>query len=92
MPIERRRLLYRGQVQGVGFRYTAHRLSREFPVAGYVRNLRDGSVELVVEGEEPHVLSFLSAISRDMGYFIREVVEEKEPVTPTPMQNFTIRF
>jgi len=39
---------YRGCVQGVGFRYTARRLAEGFPVAGYVRNLSSGEVELVI--------------------------------------------
>ena len=47
---------YRGRVQGVGFRYTARTVAAGYAVQGFVRNLPDGGVQLVVEGaadEEP---------------------------------------
>jgi acylphosphatase len=50
MGNDRRRVLYSGHVQGVGFRWTAQRTLQGLPVTGYVRNLADGRVELVVEG------------------------------------------
>ena len=44
---------YSGQVQGVGFRYTAQRLAEGYAVSGYVRNLPEGDVELVAEYRGP---------------------------------------
>ena len=48
----RRRLtvFYSGQVQGVGFRYTAKTVATGFEITGTIRNLPDGRVELVAEG------------------------------------------
>ena len=47
---ERRVVHYSGRVQGVGFRYTVRTLATRFAVTGFVRNLADGRVQLVVEG------------------------------------------
>ncbi len=50
MALERRLIHFGGVVQGVGFRYTTVKLAEGLPVAGSVRNLADGRVELIVEG------------------------------------------
>jgi acylphosphatase len=51
MAPERRRILYSGNVQGVGFRWRAASVVEGLPISGYVRNLSDGRVEVVIEGE-----------------------------------------
>jgi acylphosphatase len=55
-------VFYEGRVQGVGFRYTARRVASGYDVAGYVRNLPDGRVELVASGEPEEVDEFLVAM------------------------------
>ena len=92
MTTERHRVWYDGRVQGVGFRYTARSLARGFPVAGYVRNLPDGRVELVVEGEAAAVASFLEAIDREMGPNIHDVQAQALPLDEPLPPGFTIRF
>lgn len=69
----RMNILYSGQVQGVGFRYTAMRAAAGFEVTGSVRNLPDGRVELVAEGRAEELNAFRQAI-RDagLGHFIRD--------------------
>ena len=54
-----------GQVQGVGFRYAVARLAREQKLTGYVKNLEDGRVEVVVEGEQQAIQQLEKAI-RDL--------------------------
>ncbi|MDI3403956.1 acylphosphatase [Streptomyces cavernicola] len=51
----RKRVVVTGEVQGVFFRDTCRRTALEYRVAGWVRNLPDGSVEAVFEGEPHHV-------------------------------------
>jgi len=92
MPIERRRVLYRGRVQGVGFRYTARRLAAGFSVAGFVRNLPEGQVELVVEGEPAEVDRFLDAIAREMGRRVAGVNVEALSAGSEPLEGFAIRY
>jgi acylphosphatase len=75
-----KRVTYSGRVQGVGFRYTARRIASEFPVGGYVRNLRNGDVELVAEGDKTHVTAFLNAVAEHMqGYINGTVILDAEP-------------
>ena len=57
---------YSGRVQGVGFRFTAERFANDYGVKGYVKNLPDGRVELVAEGEEETVKQFLKALGEDL--------------------------
>jgi len=59
-------IIYSGQVQGVGFRYTTKAVATGFEVAGTVRNLPDGRVELVAEGARAELEGFRAAI-RDAG-------------------------
>jgi acylphosphatase len=68
MTANRRRLhiFYSGHVQGVGFRYTVKTVATGFDVMGTVRNLSDGRVELVAEGEPAELKAFQQAI-RDEG-------------------------
>ncbi|MFA7255381.1 MAG: acylphosphatase [Candidatus Omnitrophota bacterium] len=74
MSTKRMQLFFSGTVQGVGFRFTAERLARRFPVTGFVRNLDDGRVEVTAEGEEPSLVEFLSALRESgMKDYIRDV-------------------
>ncbi len=68
----RMRVFYSGNVQGVGFRYTARSAAAGFEVTGIVRNLPDGRVELVAEGMSDELEAFQRAI-RESGleHFIR---------------------
>ena len=70
--MQRRTYTFGGHVQGVGFRYTAQTLARNHPVTGYVRNLPDGTVEMVAEGEEKDLDALLDAIRRQMEGFIKK--------------------
>lgn len=67
----RRRVLYQGRVQGVGFRYTTASIARRYPVVGFVRNLPDGSVELLAEAEPSVLELFLADIASEFARNIR---------------------
>ena len=72
MKRQRLQVFYSGRVQGVGFRYTVKALAQGFEVAGVVRNLPDGRVELVAEGERSELDAFRKAIQdSELGHFIR---------------------
>jgi acylphosphatase len=75
------RVVYTGRVQGVGFRYRAVEIARDFPVSGWVKNLPTGQVELWAEGNEDQVNAFLAAIRGNWGSFIRSEQADWEPAT-----------
>jgi acylphosphatase len=81
---------YSGHVQGVGFRYTAQRVAERYPVAGYVRNLPGGDVELVAEGPEAEVGAFLGALAQRMAAHIERSTVRDE--TPAGLRGFQIRY
>lgn len=84
-----RRALVSGRVQGVGFRFFAERAARSAGVKGWVRNLPDGRVETVAEGEEDAVSRYLEKIGR--GPFGGSVAGlQVEEHTPQGFQRFEI--
>jgi acylphosphatase len=66
MSRQRMTVFYSGRVQGVGFRYTVKSITTGYEVTGTVRNLADGRVELIAEGEGDELAAFRGAI-RDSG-------------------------
>ena len=85
MSRQRRLIHFSGTVQGVGFRYTTLRLARGFNVTGYVRNLPDGRVEMLVEGPADQIKDLLAAVADRMGHYIRETTQQ----TSEPTGQFT---
>jgi acylphosphatase len=92
--ITRKRLTvyYSGRVQGVGFRYTVREVACGYEVTGHVRNLPDGRVELVAEGDENELKAFLDGV-RDAGLAGHIRHEETHWQPPTgEFGGFEIRF
>jgi acylphosphatase len=73
------RCLFFGNVQGVNFRYNTYRTAQQFGVTGYVRNLVDGTVELVAEGPPKTVEDFIAAVERRMQGFIHRKQVDSSP-------------
>jgi acylphosphatase len=86
----RRDLLFHGRVQGVGFRYTTRDIASRYTVTGYVQNLPDGRVRLVVEGAKPEVDRFIAAVTTEMASYIHGQDEESGRATGE-FANFTVR-
>lgn len=64
---------FTGRVQGVGFRYAALQVAREFDVSGFVANLPDGRVLLEAEGTPHEVNAFITAVHERMDGYVRKV-------------------
>jgi acylphosphatase len=75
--MKRMTVWYAGRVQGVGFRATVRQVAQGYDVTGRVRNLPDGRVELVAEGEEKELCAFLQGIEESgLSHFIANRSEE----------------
>ncbi|HVX09649.1 MAG TPA: acylphosphatase [Pirellulales bacterium] len=88
---ERREIHYRGRVQGVGFRFTTREIAERFEVAGFVENLSDGRVHLVVEGDPAELDRFLAAVAQRLDRYIEEVDDRKQSPDGEFDGLFTIR-
>jgi acylphosphatase len=62
MSLSSRRYLVSGTVQGVGYRAFAQRVARELSLAGWVRNLPDGTVEALAHGPTPRLKRFATEL------------------------------
>ena len=87
----RRTVHFSGHVQGVGFRYTVARLARSFAVTGYVRNLPNGEVELVVEASSDVAEAFVGAVAARMEDYISNTRSDMSSATGE-FGSFDIRF
>ena len=59
-------------MQGVGFRWRVCRVADEHAVTGWIRNLADGQVELVAEGETEVVQDFLASVAERLDRHIEQ--------------------
>jgi len=75
-------VIFKGRVQGVGFRYTTQRIADRYDLTGYVRNLPDGTVEALVQGTEPNIQACMDEIGEYFGGYIRDIKATDQPVNP----------
>ena len=87
------RFVAKGRVQGVGYRATIHRtVCRDLPkIKGYVKNLRDKTVEIVAEGtqEELELIEIIAREGSTMGH-VSELLIDKDYMVGAPLISFTI--
>jgi acylphosphatase len=74
-------IIYAGRVQGVGFRFAAKRIADSSGITGRVKNLSNGKVEIVAEGERPDVERFLGAVAEEMSGCIADQVTDWQKAT-----------
>ena len=84
------RVVVRGAVQGVGYRYAAVAAAERLNVAGWVRNRRDGTVEALLHGSEDAVAAMIAWCRR--GPSAAHVIEvEVSEASSEPLADFTLR-
>ncbi len=75
-------ILFSGQVQGVGFRYTTHRTAERYCLTGFVRNLPDGDVEMLAQGLEPDIDHCIADIQDYFAGYIQDTKIDPVPHNP----------
>lgn len=84
-------VIFAGTVQGVGFRFTAHRIANHHDLTGFVRNLPDGTVEMLAQGKPEDIDNCIQDIKESFGGYIRKT--EIEDTAPNPRHtDFKITF
>lgn len=75
-------IIFKGRVQGVGFRYTTQRAASRYELAGYVKNCPDGTVEALLQGTEPNIQACLDDVKEAFGGYLREINTTEQSVNP----------
>ncbi len=85
-----RRIIVHGMVQGVGFRMFVHRVGKRHGLTGDVRNLHDGTVEIVAEGPSDGMEEFIEEVREGPSMAYVERLEIHEIAPAGRYQTFTI--
>ena len=95
----RKRFVFNGRVQGVGFRYLTRRTRRAadlIGVTGWVRNELDGSVTMEIQGTEEQIKGVMLSLKHMIikrGRYVRiESIDEKEVPTVADESGFRTRY
>jgi acylphosphatase len=89
--LQAKRYYVSGAVQGVGFRYFTQSAAEKLRVSGYVRNLRDGRVEVFACGTPQQLAQLRSALERGPRFSsVREVQEEDAEADARCTKGFAI--
>ena len=83
-------VVVRGRVQGVGFRWFVREAARDAQLAGWVRNRRDGAVELEAEGPTAALEAFRATIARGPDGAVVSSIDDVQVSTEALAQPFTI--
>ena len=82
MTLSRRRIVFRGWVQGVGFRWRAKQAADACGAVGWVKNEYDGSVTMEIQGSDTQIDQVLAALRRGTFIRIEDMDVRSVPVEP----------
>jgi len=74
----KKKFIFQGKVQGVGFRYAAKMLAEKHNLVGWVKNNDDGSVTLIVEGLEKDIENLINTLKDSFQGNIEKIKESAE--------------
>lgn len=83
-------LIFKGRVQGVGFRFRAKMIADEFMLTGNIKNLYDGDVECNIQGEREKISIFIEKLKKSKFIHIDKVIKENIDIVENE-KGFTIK-
>ena len=84
-------LIFKGRVQGVGFRYTAKMIADKLKIYGSVKNLYNGDVEVYIKGDDESIDRFIREL-RDQRFINIESIEKDEVSKDMGKSSFDILY
>ena len=84
-------IIFIGRVQGIGFRFTAFDIANRYNLTGMVRNLPNGTVEMLTQGRPDDIDDCIRDIKESFASYIRETKIEEIPINPE-YKDFKITF
>ena len=91
MKMIAKHIIFTGRVQGIGFRFTALNVANRYQLTGLVRNLPDGTVEVVAQGNPDDIDDCIRDIEKSFDGYVRETKVEDVPFNPQ-YKDFKLTF
>jgi len=92
MAREQRLIRIQGKVHGVGYRFFATRVARRLGLKGSIKNLRDGSVEAIVEGEQSAIDEWIEELREGPRYAEVVNIEQESKDYTGKLPDFDVKF
>jgi len=90
--IKQYHIVIKGRVQGVGYRWFARQAAEELGICGYVKNLANGDVEVVAEGETAVVDKFIEYLRQGPSFAHVVDIQVKQKDFIQSFNNFEVSF
>jgi acylphosphatase len=89
---EQRHLRIHGKVQGVGYRFFATRVARRLGLKGWIQNMRDGSVEALVEGDKKDIDRWIEELKEGPRYAEVTKIDSESKEYSGRLPDFDVKF
>ncbi len=89
MEKKAKHIIFKGSVQGVGFRFTSNNIAKRYGVTGYVKNLPNGNVELLAQGDPDDIKGLIADLKESFRITDTEI---KNVPYNSSYANFRIAF
>ena len=89
---ETRLIRIHGKVQGVGYRFFATRVARRLGLKGWIQNMRDGSVEAMVEGEDKTIDEWIEELKEGPRYAEVTKIDQEQKESTGKLGDFDVKF